>query len=265
MNQDDSRVRNIPPQERRRRIVERIREAGTVSVAELEKEFGVSPMTARRDLEALVQERLVTRTHGGAVLPELAAHEDSFQHRLGRTVAAKERLASAGVALLGADATMFLDSSTSSYYLAQRLIAGGPAATVLTNCLPTMDLIAHADRPGLHLMGLGGSLRKLTGSFVGPLSLHAVRAHVADVTFLSVKGVTWGGQLTDPDPLEAEVKRAMIEQSRQSVLLIDGSKLEQAGMSVIATLSHVSMVLATDVSDQGLAALQKGEAEVCLV
>lgn len=256
---------NIPPRERRRRIVERIREAGTVSVAELEKKFGVSPMTARRDLDALAQEGLVTRTHGGAVLPELAAHEDSFQHRLGHAIAAKERLALAGVALLDADSTMFLDSSTSSYYLARRLITGGPAATILTNCLPTMDLIAHAERPGLHLVGVGGSLRKLTGSYVGPLAMQAVRAHVADVAFLSVKGVTRAGQLTDPDPLEAEVKRGMIEQSRQSVLLIDGSKLERTGMSVIATLSQVSMVLAADVTSEDLAALQRGDAEVRLV
>lgn len=258
-------MRNIPPQERRRRIVERIREAGTVSVAELEKQHGVSPMTARRDLDALAQEGLVTRTHGGAVLPELAAHEDSFQHRLGHAVAAKDRLASAAVALLEADATMFLDSSTSSHYLARHLIAAGPTATILTNCLPTMDLIAHAERPGLHLVGLGGSLRKLTGSYVGPLTMQAVRAHVADVAFLSVKGVTRAGQLTDPDPLEAEVKRGMIEQSRQSVLLIDGSKLERAGMSVIATLSQVSMVLAAEVTSEDLAAIQIGDAEVRLV
>lgn len=265
MNNEDSDVRTVPPQERRRRIVDRLRVAGTVSVAELEKEFGVSPMTARRDLDALVQEGLVTRTHGGAVLPELAAHEDSFQQRLERAVAAKERLASEAVTLIGPDATVFLDSSTSAYYVAQFLIARGSAATILTNCVPTMNLIAHADRPGLRLVGLGGSLRKLTGSFVGPLTVHATTSHVADVAFLSVKGVTSRGQLTDPDPLEAEVKRAMIEQSRQSVLLIDGSKLDQPGMSVIATIPRISMVLAADIPEQTLAALPAGSAVVRLV
>lgn len=262
MNRENRDVRIAPPQERQRRIVERIREAGTVSVAELEKELGISRMTVRRDLDALVQEGLVTRTHGGAVLPELAAHEDSFQQRLVRAVAAKERLASAAVDLIGSDATVFLDSSTTAYYLAQQLIRRGPAVTILTNCVPTMDLIAHAERPGLHLVGLGGLLRKLTGSFVGPLAVHAAAAHVADVTFLSVKGVTRSGQLTDPDPLEAEVKRVMIEQSRQSVLLIDDSKLGQPGMSVIANLSQLSTVLATDIPEQVLAALPAGDAEV---
>ena len=265
MNHEDDGGRTVPPQERRRRIVERIREAGAVSVADLEKEFGVSPMTARRDLDALVQDGLVSRTHGGAILPELAAHEDSFQQRLVRTIAAKQRLASAAADLIDPNATVFLDSSTSAYYLAQHLITHGPAVTILTNCVPTMHLIAHADRAGLQLVGLGGTLRKLTGSFVGPLAVEAATAHVADVAFLSVKGVTSKGLLTDPDSLEADVKRSMIEQSRQSVLLIDGSKLEQRGMAVIATISKITTVLAADVPEQTLAALPAGSADVRLI
>ena len=39
-------------------------------------------MTARRDLAILANEGRLRRTHGGAVLPELAGHEDSFRSRL---------------------------------------------------------------------------------------------------------------------------------------------------------------------------------------
>ena len=69
------------PAERRRQILELLRERGSVSVATVEELFGVSPMTARRDLALLAQEGRARRTHGGAVLPELAAHEDSFETR----------------------------------------------------------------------------------------------------------------------------------------------------------------------------------------
>ena len=54
---------------------------------------------------------------------------------------------------------------------------------------------------------MGGSLRRLTRSFVGPFAVHTVLGHFADRLFLSVKGVTRDGALTDADPLEAEVKR----------------------------------------------------------
>src|SRR3712207_9483450 len=80
------------PEERRRRIARLVREAGSVTVALLESEFGISPMTARRDLVALEEEGRVKRTHGGAVLPQYAGHEDSFWYRLEDAVEAKERL-----------------------------------------------------------------------------------------------------------------------------------------------------------------------------
>ena len=64
----------------------------------MEDRFGVSPMTARRDLAELERQGVVRRTHGGAVLPTVSAHEDSFARRLKTATEAKQRLAHAAVA-----------------------------------------------------------------------------------------------------------------------------------------------------------------------
>src|SRR5215218_1648800 len=112
------------PEQRRQRIEMRLREAGSVTVAGLEKELGISAATARRDLAVLEGQGKAKRTHGGAVPPGLAQHEDSFQQRLGEAVRAKERLARAAAALLGAEETVFVDSSTTAYYTARRMLAG---------------------------------------------------------------------------------------------------------------------------------------------
>src|SRR3954449_3551269 len=82
---------------RRREIAERLRATGAVTVAEVEERYGVSPMTARRDLAELERRGVVRRTHGGAVLPTIAAHEDSFARRLDLEAAEKARLAEAAV------------------------------------------------------------------------------------------------------------------------------------------------------------------------
>ena len=84
---------------RRREIAERMQATGAVSVAELEERFGISPMTARRDLAELERRGLVRRTHGGAVLPQVSAHEDSFARRLKDAAEEKTQLAAAAVAL----------------------------------------------------------------------------------------------------------------------------------------------------------------------
>jgi predicted ArsR family transcriptional regulator len=53
LNQNMMEKRAKLPEQRRQRIVMRLREAGSVTVAGLEKELGISAATARRDLVVL--------------------------------------------------------------------------------------------------------------------------------------------------------------------------------------------------------------------
>jgi DeoR/GlpR family transcriptional regulator of sugar metabolism len=250
------------PEERRRRIAQLIREAGSVTVSLLESEFGISPMTARRDLVALEEEGRVKRTHGGAVLPEYAGHEDSFWYRLDEAVEAKERLAGVALELLEPGESVFLDCSTTTYYLARRILREGPRVTVLTNSVPVMELFMKDEAPKTDIVGVGGIMRKLTLSFVGPHAVRTISAHSADRAFLSVKGVSREGVLTDPDVLEAEVKRAMIENCVEPVLLVDGGKFERRGLSVVTHASSISQALVADAPEERLSSLVEAEVEV---
>ena len=250
------------PEERRRLIAGRLRQNGSVAVAELEAEFGISPMTARRDLDQLQQRGVARRTHGGAVLPGLSSHEDSFQHRLGVGVEAKERLAAAALDLLEPGEAVFVDSSTTGYFVARRIIHGNLRCTVLTNAVPIIQLLCEVDAPQVELIGAGGTLRKLTRSLVGPQAMRTIEAHFADHVLFSVRGLTHDGHLTDPDPLEAEVKRGMIERARQAVLLIDGSKLDRPALTEITTVERVGVVLAADVEEPALKRLLRAGIDV---
>jgi DeoR/GlpR family transcriptional regulator of sugar metabolism len=238
-----------------------LRTSGSVTVGGLEEELGISAATARRDLAVLERQGKVKRTHGGAVLPGVAQHEDSFQQRLGEAVEAKKRLARAASALLEAEETVFIDSSTTAYYATRRMLAEAPSVTYLTNLVPGMDLFS-ADPSGTSMVGLGGIFRPLTLSFVGPCTIRMIESYLADMTFFSVKGITPEGHLTEPNPLEAEVKRAMIRRSDNPVLLVDGRKFERRGASVIAHVSEVSLVITTEARRSYVEALEDLGVEV---
>ena len=235
--------RQLVPAQRRQLIAERIRDTGSVSVSSLEAEFGVSPMTARRDLQILEREGLARRTHGGAVSTTLARDEDAFQSRLEEAADAKRALGARAASMIADGETVFVDCSTTAYYAVRSLLESGKPATVLTPSVPVMDLIARSDAPQLELLGLAGSLRRLTCSFVGPQTVRAIQDHFADKLLFSVKGLAPGHVLTDANPLEAEVKRTMIERARESILLIDGSKFDQPGLSAITPIAAVDTVL----------------------
>lgn len=254
--------RPLLPEERRRWVAERIRAAGSVTVGMMEEEFGISPMTARRDLKTLEREGRARKIHGGAVLPEIARHEDSFQKRLEEAAGAKERLAKAAVGLLEAGETLCVDSSTTAYQAVRMILHRGLRLTVITNSAPIVGLFAEGETPGVELVAVGGSFKKLTLSFVGSHAVRTVAGYFADKCLFSVKGITSDGYLTDPDPLETEVKRAMISRSEAPILMVDGSKFERRGTSIIAHVSELSCVLAADAPEDRLAALEAFGAEV---
>jgi DeoR/GlpR family transcriptional regulator of sugar metabolism len=250
------------PDERRQLIAERLRQRGSVSVAGLEAEFRISPMTARRDLDELERLGLARRTHGGAVLPGLSRHEDSFLQRLEVAVEAKERLAEAALGLIEPGEAVFVDSSTTGYIAARRIVRENVRCTLLTNSIPIMQLVCEHDAPQVEMIGAGGTLRKLTRSFVGPQAVRGIEAHFADHVLFSVRGLTDEGFLTDPDPLESEVKRSMIRRARQAVVLVDGSKFDRPALTQIAHVDEVRMVLAADVDEQALKPLVRAGIEV---
>jgi DeoR/GlpR family transcriptional regulator of sugar metabolism len=236
----------LVPARRRELIAARLRAAGSVSVAQLEAEFGISPMTARRDLRALERQGHARRTHGGAVAPTLVGQEDSFERRLTQAQAGKERLGKAACRLIDEGEAVFVDSSTTAYFAMRSVLAAGVPVTVLTNSVPVMELVARSGLPQAELIGLAGSLRKSTQSFVGPATIEAIERHFADKALFSVNGVAPDGILTEADPLEAEVKRRMLKRSGTTILMLDGSKFERAGLSAIAAIQSVDKVLLVD-------------------
>ena len=248
--------RHLVPAERRRQIVELLRSRGSLAVADVEEGFGVSAMTARRDLTLLAEEGHVRRTHGGAVLPELAAYEDSFASRFEQDVAEKVRLAQAVVATLQPSETVFLDSSSTAHYVLREILDARLAITLVTNSLAAMAAVGNTDAANVELIGLGGGLRTLTRSFVGAETVRAIRNVFVDRLVFSVKGIENGGFLTDPDPLEAEVKLAMIERARTVVLVAAAQKFDERGLHVISHASNVHVAYLADPPPEGVLALE---------
>lgn len=213
-------------------------------------------MTARRDLAELERRGALRRTHGGAVLPGPSSQEDSFARRLETARAEKRALAEAAVAKLAENDSVFLDSSTTSFYVARRIAEAQLGVTVLTNSLPIVELLFNQGGPRLEVIGTGGTLRRLNRSFVGPSAVRTVQGHYADHLFFSVKAIAADGTLTEADPLEAEVKRTMIGQAGQVTLLVDRSKLSARGLTAIAPVGEVSCVLGADLAQDEIATLR---------
>src|SRR5262249_23154397 len=78
--------------ERLGKILERLSTDGSVSVAEIATSLDVSAATIRRDLQLLERQRLLGRTHGGAV-PQGVLYELPLRYKTTRQPQEKLRIA----------------------------------------------------------------------------------------------------------------------------------------------------------------------------
>jgi DeoR/GlpR family transcriptional regulator of sugar metabolism len=157
---------------------------------------------------------------------------------------------------------VFLDSSPTAYAIARRIVHDGHAATLLTNSQPVMKLVAVSGDRSAQLIGVGGTLRRDSRAFVGPVAVQAVCEHFADWLFLSASVSPADGTLGERDPLEAEVKQAMLTQADKPVLLVDASDLRTPGPIAIGHVAQLVAVIAHGVPATGLAALRAAGATV---
>jgi DeoR/GlpR family transcriptional regulator of sugar metabolism len=234
--------------ERAERIVERLRERGTVSAQELVRMLRVSAPTIRRDLERLEGEGALRRVHGGAFLPgSLAdAEEAPFADVVDDHAPEKDAVAAAAAALVQPGQVVLLDIGTTTMRIARQL--RGLGITVITASLAVLDVLRRDQ--ACELVLLGGSVRRNYQSLVGPLTEDALASVRADIAFLSCTGVRPDGSVVDDISQEATLKRAIVRSANRLVLTVSAAKFPGSGSLRICRLDDLNDLITTDGADE---------------
>jgi DeoR/GlpR family transcriptional regulator of sugar metabolism len=238
-------------QQRQQAIHEMVQRLGGVRVGDLVREFGVSDMTIRRDLEALAERGLVAKVHGGATtLDQHSTDEPGFAAKLVQQQAEKEAIAAKAAALVAPGTAIALSAGTTTCMLAG-LLLDVPGLTVVTNSVPVADVFYKARRPDQTVV-LTGGIRTPSDALVGPFAVNAIRSLNVDMLFMGVHGMSTHAGFTTPNLMEAETDRALVAAARRLVVCADHTKWELVGISTIAAL-HDAHLLITDSGLSGAA------------
>ena len=227
-------------------ILDEVRTTGGARVSELVERLGVSDMTIRRDIEALAERGLVTRVHGGATAAGSSVDEPGFAAKSTLHTAAKQAIAAAAVQLLEPGASVALSAGTTTHAVAAAMV-GIPRLTVVTNSLRVAEVLYESGGDDM-IVVLTGAERTPSDALVGPLSVAALRRLHVDWLLMGVHGMDAEAGFTTPNLAEAETNRALVASARRVAVVADNSKWGVVGLSTIATLSEVDVV----VSDGGL-------------
>ncbi|MFJ6852323.1 DeoR/GlpR family DNA-binding transcription regulator [Streptomyces sp. NPDC091271] len=230
---------NVDSQARRASIVTALRE-GVQRVDELAHWCGVSTMTIRRDLQALEEQNKIRRVRGGAIPVDAW----SFEHRLGRTVAAKQVIAGKLRSLVPATGGIGLDGSTTVHQLALALGDRAPRdITAVTTGLETFHQLNRT--PGVRVYSTGGTADVHTGSLVGPIAALTARQFALHTFFASATYLDGTLGSTEFTADEAAAKQAMAGVARRTVLAVDSSKLGKHAVAKCFALDEID-ILVTD-------------------
>ena len=230
--------------QRQELILEHVRSSGGVRVSDLVDSLRVSDMTVRRDIEALARRGLVARVHGGATAVTWhSAEEPGFAAKSSLQTAQKDAIACAAAALVEPGASVAISAGTTTYAVAREL-RKVPDLTVVTNSVPVADLL-HRERSGPAVVLTGGE-RTPSDALVGPVTVAALRTLHVDWLFLGVHGVDARAGFTTPNLVEAETDRALIASARRVVVAADSSKWGIVGLSSIARLDDVDVLVTDD-------------------
>lgn len=234
--------------ERQKKIMELLRENGSVMVNDLSRDFGVTLETVRRDLEKLEQMEQVRRTHGGAVLFEDAALDLSLEKRSGLNTDGKAEIAKKTIKLIRAGDAVFLDSSTTSFYLSKAM-KELKDITVITNNLLIVNELQACDK--IRVISTGGTLDMKNLSFVGEISLRNIEDNFfANKVFFSCKGVTAEHGMMESNDVEYQIKSAMIRNSKQRICIADESKFNTVAFIKLADFSDIDYFISDKVPDE---------------
>jgi DeoR family transcriptional regulator, aga operon transcriptional repressor len=216
---------------------------GAVDVGSLADRLGVSEATARRDLQLLEEQRMLARTHGGAIANDVM-YELPLRYKAARRHPEKIRIAREAARRVVDGAVVGLTGGTTTTEVARAML-DRTGLTVVTNALNIAGELAL--RSDLKLVVTGGTARPESYELVGPVAERALEEMRLDIAVVGADGVALEDGLTTHHEVEAATNRMLLERSRTVVAVADSSKLGIATFARICPLDAVDELI-TDVA-----------------
>jgi DeoR/GlpR family transcriptional regulator of sugar metabolism len=233
-------------EERRRHLLQRVREEGVVATSALATDYDVSEMTIRNDLSRLASQGHLERIHGGAVARRWLSREPSYIEKAHLQPEAKEAIGREAARMIDEGMVVFIGNGTTTMEIIRNL-PSDRHVHVFTNSLNHATELAN--RANIELSVIGGHVRAVSLAMIGPLVHRALEGIYFDLAFFGANGVSIDYGVSIPSLEEAEVAAEIIKRSKRTVVTADHTKLEVITHGKIADLSAIGTLITDKIPD----------------
>jgi DeoR/GlpR family transcriptional regulator of sugar metabolism len=225
---------------RQSQILEELRAAPSLRVADLATRLAVSSETIRRDLAELDARRLINRVHGGAVRQEMV--EPALAERLNLMEEERQAIARRAAELISDNDIVMIGGGATTLHVARQLAAQRLSLTVITHSFTIAQALAV--NPQTTIIMLPGQYDPREGVIIGGETVEALQRYRASHAILGASGLTAEGP-NDAGLTAGRVYSAMMQRAAETLIVADHSKFERHSLVVIGPWS-AKMTLVTD-------------------
>ena len=239
--------------QRQQEILSLVQQQGFVAIETLAQSFNVTPQTIRRDINALCEQQLLTRYHGGAGLSSSVENVD-YRARQVMHLAAKEHIAALVAGQIPDRASIFINIGTTTEEVAKALQQHS-GLKIITNNLNVASILQST--PGFELIIAGGVVRQRDGGITGEATIDFIRQFKVDYGIIGISSIDSDGALLDFDYHEVRVAQAIMENSRQVFLVADYSKFDRPALVRLGSIDQVDALFTDQQPPEHIVALLK--------
>lgn len=221
-------------------LLDLITKEGFIKTEKIAELIFVSPSTVRRKLQDLEEKGLITRTRGGAKINDEKNYFPNFSFRSHQNSLEKKKIALSAIKLIKNGDVIFLDGSTSSFFIAEYL-SEFENIKVFTNGIDTLSLLS---KHRVNAYSTGGVVSKENPSvLVGHYADATIKTVRADVSFFSAQSIGEDGLIFDCFEEENVLRRSMMANSSKSVFLCDSTKFGRTAPFKLCSLNEVDYIV----------------------
>ncbi len=255
-------LQNIILNERQKAILKAINENDFASIRELSETHEVSEATIRRDIDTLADVGLVGRVHGGAVKLASSSFERFHCEKMKIMTEEKQRIAKAAAMCVLDGDSIFLDSGSTTLFIANELV-NKKNLTVVTDNLDIAYSIKFDTSSSVILTG--GLCRRDYSAVVGSLAEDIIRNLKVDIAFVACDSVDSRAGVYNVNYLEIGVKKEIDKCIKKTILVTDHTKFNSHALAHICDLSCIDCIITDDgLSQKHVKALKEQKIELIL-
>ena len=233
---------------RRDFILRQILDLGRVEVKKLAQDMAVSEATVRRDLRSLADLSQIELEYGGATLPR--ATDFSFRSKAMRNVEAKRVIGGLAAGLVTDNELIFIDSGTTCFEMSHHLKRRRGLHVIVNSARLAFELGNSAE---ISVILVGGHYRPERMDSVGPLATTTIEQLRGYVAFVGADGLSRDFGVSASDIESAHLYRQAIRNARETILLVDHTKLMTPSLFKICEIDEISRIVTDQPPVSGMA------------